>query len=66
MSMMNQQLARALRHQRQSSLLVLAATRQEAQPRPYESTRVTDQSRYENMPAPTDDDMISKLPYTLT
>jgi hypothetical protein len=37
--------------------------RQGSKPRPYESTRITDQSRYEDAPAPTDDDMISKFTY---
>lgn len=30
------------------------------QPRNYESSRISDQSRYEDGAAPTDDDMISK------
>ena len=56
--MMNKQLVRALRGERQLSLLQAASCR--VKPRPFESTRISDQTRYEDHPAPTEDDMISK------
>ena len=41
-------------------LLAMAATRNEGmKPRPFESSRISDQSRFEDAPAPTEDDMIS-------
>ena len=43
----------------QSNGLSGVAARQ--QPRPFESSRITDQSRYEDHPPPTEDDMISKF-----
>ena len=47
--------------QMESRLLGMAATRNEGmKPRPFESSRVSDQSRFEDHPAPTEDDMISK------
>ena len=53
---MSQQAAKAMRTR--LTLLQTAAMRE--QPRPFESTRLTDQSRFEDHPAPTEDDMISK------
>lgn len=48
----------------QSRVLVMSATRSEGmKPRPFESSRVSDQSRFEDAPAPTEDDMISKYFY---
>ena len=45
----------------ESRLLAMAATRSQGMnPREFESTRVSDQSRFEDAPAPTEDDMISK------
>lgn len=45
----------------QSRVLVMSATRNEGmKPRPFESSRISDQSRFEDAPAPTEDDMISK------
>ena len=58
MSAINQQLVRAMRSTNNSTLLQAAAMR--VKPRPYESTRISDQTRFEDHPAPTDDDMISK------
>jgi hypothetical protein len=48
----------------QSRVLVMSATRSEGmKPRPFESSRISDQSRFEDAPAPTEDDMISKYFY---
>ena len=51
----------------QSRMLVTSvATRNEGmKPRPFESSRTQDQSRFEDAPAPTEDDMISKYLYVL-
>ena len=39
----------------------MSATRNEGmKPRPFESSRISDQSRFEDAPAPVEDDMISK------
>ena len=54
--MSQQQVAKALRTR--LTLLQTAAVRQ--QPRPFESTRMTDQSRFQDHAPPTEDDMISK------
>jgi hypothetical protein len=54
-------MSRVLRaKQMEGRLLAIAATRNEGmKPRPFESSRVSDQSRFEDAPAPTEDDMIS-------
>ena len=57
MSMMNQKLARVMRAQQALGYLGVGRV----QPRPFESSRVSDQNRFEDHPAPTEDDMISKL-----
>ena len=57
---MNQKLARVLRSQ--GGVQWLQACMRE-QPRPFESSRVSVQDRYEDHPAPTEDDMISKYQY---
>ena len=47
--------------QMEGRLLAMAATRNQGmKPRPFESSRISDQSRFEDAPAPTEDDMISK------
>ena len=61
---MNHKLSRVLRSQG-GALWIQSAMRINS--RPYESSRVNDQSRHEDHAAPTDDDMISKhyLYYTI-
>ena len=47
--------------QMESRLLAMAATRSQGKNfRDFESSRVSEQSRFEDAPAPTEDDMISK------
>ena len=47
--------------QMESRLLAIAATRSQGNNfRDFESSRVSEQSRFEDAPAPTEDDMISK------
>ena len=55
-------LSRVLRaKQLQSRVVAMSATRNEGmKPRPFESSRISDQSRFEDAPAPVEDDMISK------
>ena len=55
---MNHKLSRVLRVQG-GALWMQTAMR--VQPRPFESSRISDQNRFEDHAAPTDDDMISKL-----
>ncbi len=57
MSMMNQKLARVMRAQQTWGLLGVGRV----QPRPFESSRISDQNRHEDHAAPTEDDMISKF-----
>jgi hypothetical protein len=58
---MNQKLARVLRTQ--GGVQWLEASMRE-QPRQFESARISVQDRYEDHPAPTEDDMISKYYYS--
>lgn len=55
---MNQKLARVMRAQQAWGLLSGGRVQP---PRAFESTRINDQNRHEDHPAPTDDDMISKF-----
>jgi hypothetical protein len=57
------QLAKVLRASRHN-MAMLGCTRALPEQRGFESTRITTQSRYEDEPEPTEDEMISK--YFLT
>ena len=48
---------------RSNSLLQGAVLSSRSMPRPFESTRVSDNARFQDHPEPTEDDMISKFTY---
>ena len=55
------QLRKTLRFQQSLFSVQALGASMRMKPRDFESSRVIDQSRYEDAPPPTDDDMISKL-----
>jgi len=53
-------MSRLMRANMQARMLVATRSNEGMKPRPFESSRISDYSRFEDAPAPTEDDMISK------
>ena len=53
-------MSRLMRANMQARMLAATRSNEGMKPRPFESSRISDYSRFEDAPAPTEDDMISK------